>query len=66
MYECDRVGFLESLHYTATTMRNVVAYEMSSLVTSVLERYTFMNLDTNAGPKTNRNILRRGGTIPDP
>ncbi len=25
-----------------------------------------MKLNTNAGPRTNRNILRRGGTIPDP
>ena len=31
-----------------------------------LERYAFMKLNTNAGPRTNRNILRRGGTIPDP
>ena len=25
-----------------------------------------MKLNTNAVPRTNRNILRRGGTIPDP
>ena len=25
-----------------------------------------MKLNTNAGPRTNRNILRRVGTIPDP
>ena len=25
-----------------------------------------MKLNTNAGPRTNRNILRRGDTIPDP
>ena len=25
-----------------------------------------MKRNTNAGPRTNRNILRRGGTIPDP
>ena len=66
MYECDRVGFSECLYYTATTTRNVVAHEMSSLITSVLERYAFMNLDTNAFPRTKCNILRRGGTIPDP
>ena len=28
--------------------------------------YAFLKLNTNAGPKTNRNILRRDRTIPNP
>ena len=41
-------------------------HEMSSLITAVIEKVFIMKLNTNAGPGTNRNILRRGGTIPDP
>ena len=39
---------------------------MSSLNTAVIGKVCIMKLNTNAGPRTNRNILRRGGTIPDP
>ena len=39
---------------------------MSSLITAVIGKVCIMKLNTNAGPRTNRNILRRGGTIPDP
>ena len=41
-------------------------HEMSSLITAVIGKVCIMKLNTNAGPRTNRNILRRGGTIPDP
>ena len=37
-----------------------------SCITAVIERYAIMILNSNAGPRTNRNILRRSGTIPDP
>ena len=40
-------------------------HEMSSLITAVIGKVCIMKLNTNAGPRTNRNILRRGGTIPD-
>ena len=38
-------------------------HEMSS---AVIGKVCIMKLNTNAGPRTSRNILRRGGTIPDP
>ena len=38
---------------------------MSSLITAVIGKVCIMKLNTNAGPRTNCNILRRGGTIPD-
>ena len=41
-------------------------HEMSSLITAVIGKVCIIKLNTNAGPRTNRNILRRGGTIPDP
>ena len=41
-------------------------HEMSSLITSVIGKVCIIKLNTNAGPRTNRNILRRGGTIPAP
>ncbi len=41
-------------------------HEMSSLITAVIEKVCIMKLKTNAGPRTKRNILRKGGTIPDP
>ena len=40
-------------------------HEMSLLITAVIGKACIMTLNTNAGPKTNRNMLRRGGTIPD-
>ena len=41
-------------------------HEMSSLITAVIGKVCIMKVNTNAGPRTNHNILRRGGTIPDP
>ena len=37
-------------------------YEMSS---AVIGKICIMKLNTNAGPRTNRNILSRDGAIPD-
>ena len=40
--------------------------EMSSLIAAVIGKICIMELNTNAGPRVNRNILIEGGTIPDP
>ena len=41
-------------------------HEMSSLITAVIGKVCIMKPNTNAGSRTNRNILRKGGTITDP
>ena len=39
---------------------------MHEMSPAVIEKVCIMTLNTNAGSRTNRNILRRGSTIPDP
>ena len=50
------------------TVSNLAVLSCVSRLHNTTESVTvcIMKLNTNAGPRTNRNILRRGGTIPDP